>query len=98
MSFQSVFLTIASEDTQSASANNIALWPRGRQQDSRGLAMRANGNPNGERSREGADQTDSKVKLAALERILQSGTFATAESIRQILRFMIEQSVTHRVQ
>src|SRR5215472_17766610 len=61
-------------------------------------AMHAESNTNGETSRESADRVDSKLKHAALERILQSGTFSTAESMRQILRFIVEHSISHRDQ
>jgi len=50
---------------------------------------------NRETGSHGVDQVDVKVRLATLERILQSGTFSTAESIRQILRFIVEQSISH---
>ncbi|HXJ93260.1 MAG TPA: hypothetical protein VMT20_10320 [Terriglobia bacterium] len=44
------------------------------------------------------NEIDSKLKHAALERVLQSGTFATAESMRQILRFIAEHSIEQRDQ
>jgi hypothetical protein len=41
---------------------------------------------------------EPKDKFAALERILRSNTFATAESIRQILRYIVERSISDRNQ
>ena len=70
----------------------------GQLKDIKGHAVHANSNSDGETSMEGAAQVDSKEKHAALERILQSGTFSTAESIRQILRFIAEHSISHREQ
>jgi hypothetical protein len=48
---------------------------------------------NGE-SGTGASSLEPKEKLDALERILRSNTFAPAESMRQILRFIGEQSIS----
>ncbi len=42
----------------------------------------------------GADTLEPKEKLAALERILRSSAFAAAESIKHILRFIVEQSIS----
>lgn len=49
-------------------------------------------------SHEAAVGLEPKAKLAALERILRSNTFSASESIRQILRYVVEQSVSDRNQ
>jgi hypothetical protein len=55
--------------------------------------VRGHGDSDDEASRASLEPKD---KLAALGRILRSSTFSTAESIRQILRFIVEQSISDR--
>jgi hypothetical protein len=45
-------------------------------------------------SSEAAVGFEPKAKLAALERVLRSNTFSASESIRQILRYVVEQSIS----
>jgi hypothetical protein len=56
--------------------------------------MPTNGKSGGGTGSGVSDQAEPKIRLAALERVLQSNAFATAESIRQILRFVVQHSIS----